>query len=70
VAVKLRRIRLESDRALIGIRRRLEVPEPFQCLAEMVVGLCGLGAKLHDSPETVNRRLNLALGKVGTGEVV
>ena len=64
VAVKLQRIGIESDRALVGIRRPLEVPAPLQCCAEILVGFRGLGPKLHHSPEGINRRLNLTLGKI------
>src|SRR5271157_1352463 len=64
VAIKVRSTRLESDCTLVGIRGSLEVPKPFLRFAEMLVGFCGRGAKLHNLPETTNRELNLALGKV------
>jgi hypothetical protein len=50
VAEKLGRIRLEGDCTLIGARSGLEVPQPFLRLAEILVGLGRVGAKLHDTP--------------------
>ncbi|MGA3326633.1 MAG: hypothetical protein ABSF45_19365 [Terriglobia bacterium] len=64
MAVKLRRIRLESDRALIRIHRSLEVPKPFLRCAEILMGLRGLRAKLCGTPEAINRLLNPAFGQV------